>query len=60
MSCGQPCWFCGDPIPAERHKLNIILRMFCSDNCRESFRNYPWKEEQHDNQGTHQGEAGET
>jgi predicted nucleic acid-binding Zn ribbon protein len=37
MSCGQPCWNCGEPIPAGRHNLSPMIRVFCSEACRIAF-----------------------
>ena len=37
MSCGMPCWNCGSPIPADRHRLKETERVFCSDACRDGF-----------------------
>jgi hypothetical protein len=37
MSCGMPCWTCGQPIPPDRHRLPEIQRVFCGDTCRANF-----------------------
>lgn len=53
MSCGQPCWTCGEPIPESRHRLSILKRVFCSDKCEAGFRPAEANEPQNDGDGVH-------
>src|SRR5215469_996083 len=42
VSCGMPCWYCDQPVPAGRHRLDEMQRVFCSDDCDITFRT--WQE----------------
>lgn len=41
MSCGMPCWNCSHPIPPQRHNLNAMRRVFCSEECEDRFKDPP-------------------